>query len=163
MKPRDPSVSLLSTPALPPNLQRIAPSQLYATANIIPETTRLALDGDPKTRWSTRRVQFQGDWFDIALKQPQEVQVLELRDFEDVFETPSALTVTVRDEAGVATTVLSRQELRFYYDQVYHPRSFVMRVVLPKPVRAAGIRIQLNDGVAGRRWSMHEVAVYGPK
>jgi hypothetical protein len=161
MKPKDHSVSLLSTPPLPPNLQRISPSQLFATASLSPETAPLAFDGQPKTRWTTRRGQYQGDWFDIELKQPQKIQALELSDFGEVFEAPSAITITVRDQAGVAQTVLSRSELRFYYDQVYHPRSFVMRVVLPEPVVAAGIRIQLNDGVAGRRWSMHEVAIYG--
>lgn len=160
MKPRDKSVSLLSTPALPERAQRIPTSELTATANIFPEQAALALDGRPRSRWTTRRVQFQGDWFELELKTPRKVQALELRDFGEAFEAPAAFTMIVRDEAGVQTTVLVRPELRYYYDQVFHPRSFVMRLVLPKPTAAKAVRIQLNDSVAGRRFSIHEVALY---
>jgi hypothetical protein len=160
MKPKDKSTSLLSTPALPPNLTRVPSTELFASSSLLPENAHLALDGRPRSRWSTRRGQFQGDWFDLELTSERMVQAIELSDFTEAFDAPAAFTITVRNTEGIQTTVMSRPELRFYYDQVYHPRSFVMRLVLPKPVPAKGIRIRLNDGVAGRRWNIHEVAIY---
>lgn len=160
MPAKDPSVSLLSTPALPPGVKEIPSSELTASASVMTEAAFRAIDGNPNTRWSTRRVQLVNDWFQLDLKRPRKLAAFELTDFDEVFEAPSAFTVTVLDEAGRETVVMTRPELRFYRDQVFHPRSFVMRVVLPKPVSATSLKIRLTDGVAGRRWSLHEVSLY---
>jgi hypothetical protein len=160
MKPKDRSVSFLSTPPRPAGAVRIPNADLGATANIARETVHRAIDGRPQTKWMTRRLQMVNDWYEITLREPRVISAIELSDFEEAFEAPAAFTITARDEAGRESVIFSRPEQRFYYDQVFHPRSFVWRVVPQKQVRAKSIRIQLNDTVAGRRWCMHEIALY---
>ena len=55
---------------------------------------------------------------------------------------------------------MRRPDIRMYRDQVYHPKGFVFRIVLPQPVWASRVRIELMDTVAGRWWSVPEIALW---
>lgn len=156
----DPTASLLSTPKLPSGLTRIPSAELSADASMWPGNVALAVDGKPRTRWTTRRVQLTNDWFELQLKTPRKVRALELTHFRDAFEAPAAFLISARQPDGTYKKVFARPELRFYGDQVFHPRTFAMRIVLPEATLTDALRIQLADGVAGSAWSMHEVAVW---
>jgi hypothetical protein len=156
----DPSATLLSNPPLPEGLARIPNDEITPLASIFPENARFAIDGRGRSRWHTRRVQLTNDWFEFQLKQPMNVRAIELTDFAEAFETPSAFVISARQPDATYKKVFARPEIRFYGDQVFHPRTFEMRVVLPEAVRTDALRIQLVDSVAGARWSIHEAALW---
>jgi hypothetical protein len=154
------SVSLLSTPPLPKGAVKIPRTELWGHAMNQPAAVLQPFDGDPKTIWSSGRNQWPGDWFEIGFARERKVVALELHNFEEAFELPAAFTLSAADAEGKYRPVFVRPALRFYADQVYHPRSFVFRVVLPEPVLTRGLRIELLDTVAGRKWAMHEATVW---
>ena len=93
-------------------------------------------------------------------KGERRVAAIELSGFEDAFEAPAAYRLSVAAATGDYEAVLTQPLLRFYRDQVFHPRSFVQRLVLPEPVLTTGLKIQLLDGVAGHEWTIGEATVY---
>jgi hypothetical protein len=160
LPPVDPSVSLLSTPALPAGAKPIPQKDLTAHASTMDDQVGAAIDGRPATKWGTMRDQLAGDWFEFVFGRERKITALEFRDFAEAFEAPAAFKVSVAMEDGSYHTVLTRPALRFYADQVYHPKSFSFRVVLPESVMTRAVRIDLLDGVAGHEWSIHEANVY---
>ncbi len=160
LPPRDSSMSLLSTPRVPPQARPLARSELRGRASVQSAFAGLALDGNPRSSWGTGRAQLAGDWFEIDFGKEHTVAALELRHFSNAFDAPAAFTLSVQREDGGYDPVFTRPTLRFYSDQVYHPNSFTFRVVLARPARTRAIRIDLLDGVAGHAWSIHEATVW---
>jgi hypothetical protein len=157
---KDGSTSLLPTPKLPEGAVRVPRESLRAYASRESRKAFLAVDGRPGTKWVTSRYQLGGDWFELVLSEPERIVAIELTDFDEAFEAPAAFKISSGEGDGTYRTLVTRPELRFYRDQVYRPRSFVFRVVLPEPVVTDTLRIDLTDGVAGRRWAIHEAAVW---
>jgi hypothetical protein len=156
----DPAIGLLRTPERPKGLVRVDPAQLHARASVNPNQAALALDGSPETMWRTRRQQLPGDWFEVELREPRPLQTLEITDFEEPFDTPLSFRLWAEAPGEGLREVMRRPDLRMYRDQVYHPQGFVFRIVLPQPIWASRIRIELMDTVAGRWWSASEVALW---
>jgi hypothetical protein len=153
-------VGLLRTPPRPKGMVRMNPSQLHARASVNAAQATLALDGSPDTMWQTRRQQLPGDWFEVELREPRPLQVLEITDFQEAFETPLSFRLWAEAPGEGLREIMRRPDLRIYRDQVYHPQGFVFRIVLPRPLWASRIRIELMDTVAGRWWSVPEVALW---
>jgi hypothetical protein len=160
LPPIDPTVSLLATPALPEGAKPIARHDLTAHASTMSEQVEATLDGDASTKWGTMRDQLAGDWFEFAFSNTRKVVALEFRGYAEAFEAPAAFKISALKEDGAYHTVLTRPALRFYADQVYHPKSFTFRVLLPEAVAARALRIDLLDGVAGHEWAIHEASVF---
>lgn len=154
----DEAPSLLDSETLPEGAKPIAHSELSLGASVTSGLER-TMDGDPKTRWTTRKKQMPGHFFEFGLARPRKLAALELSGFEDAFEAPAAFRLTAVTESG-EVQVVSRRAMRFYRDQVYHPKSFVFRLVFPEPVAATSLRLQLTDGVAGHPWTIGEAALY---
>jgi len=156
----DPGAGLVATPELPKGAVRVSTADLRATASVFPQQAVFAFDGKPNTLWTTRRQQLPGDWFEVQLKRPRPVVALEFKDFEEAFGAPSSFKLSVAAPGEELRQVVYRPQLRILRDQVFHPRSFVFRVVLPEPTWADRIRIEIVDTVAGRWWIAHEAAVW---
>jgi hypothetical protein len=156
----DPAVGLLRTPARPKGLVRVSPSQLHARASVNAAQATMALDGSPDTMWQTRRQQLPGDWFEVELREPRPLQALEITDFQEAFDTPLSFRLWAEAPGEGLREIMRRPDLRMFRDQVYHPQGFVFRIVLPQAIWASRIRIELMDTVAGRWWSVPEVALW---
>ena len=160
LPPIDETASLLKTPALPAGAKPIARKELRPLASTMDGDVGAAVDGVASSKWGTRRNQLAGDWFEIGFDAEHKVAAVELANNDEAFEAPAAFEVSVAMEDGTYHTVLTHPALRFYSDQVYHPKSFTFRVVLPEAVRTRAVRIELLDGVAGHEWAIQEAAVY---
>jgi hypothetical protein len=160
LPPSDPSVSLLSTPELPKHLKPLPRSELMPHASIFDQYVEKSLDGNQESRWRTHRNQIAGESWEVVFPSQHKVAALEFGHFKDAFDAPAAFTLSVLQPNGQYVPVVRRPELRFYYDQVYHPKSFVFRLVLPEPVPTFALRMQLLDGVAGHEWSINEATVW---
>jgi hypothetical protein len=156
----DASVSLLSTPELPQNLKPLPRSELLPHASIFDQYVTKSLDGNQESRWRTHRNQIAGEAWEVVFPSQHKVAALEFNHFRDAFDAPAAFTLSVLLPNGQYMPVIRRPEVRFYYDQVYHPKSFVFRVVLPEPVATYALRVQLLDGVAGHEWAINEATVW---
>ncbi|MFI5308205.1 MAG: hypothetical protein ACHQ53_12670 [Polyangiales bacterium] len=156
----DRSTSLLSTSPIPRGAKALDKHTLRGTASMAQFDAAKAFDGNPQSCWRTLSEQAAGDWFEIRLPGKRTVAAIEVDDFVDAFDAPAAFKLSVPEADGTYRAVFTRPRLRFYRDQVYHPKSFAFRVVLPQPVLTDGIRIELLDGVAGHAWSMHEAKVF---
>jgi hypothetical protein len=156
----DAGAGLVPTPALPKGAVRVRAEDLRATASVLPKQAVFAFDGKPNTLWTTRRQQVPGDWFEVQLKRPRPVVAIEISDFEEAFGAPMSFKLSVAAPGEPLREVVNQPHLRIYRDQVYHPRSFVFRIVLPEPTWAERIRIETVDTVAGRWWIAHEAAVW---
>lgn len=160
LRPPGKAAGLLPTPPLPPGARRVASSEMRAFASRESGATALAIDGNPATAWTTERNQAPGDWFDLDLGRDRNLAAIEISDFTEAFDAPLSFKLSLTSEDGTSRTVLERPTLGIYADQVYRPRTFVFRVVLPQPMRARRIRVELIDTVAGRWWSVHEASVW---
>jgi hypothetical protein len=160
LPPRDPSISLLATPELPAGLKPISRREFFSRASVFGSIASRAFDGDAKSFWYSHRNQLAGEWYEIVLAKEHTIAALEFRHFRDAFEAPSAFRVDVASPDGAYHTVFTRPKLRYYSDQVYHPKSFVFRVVLPQPIVGRAVRVTLLDGVAGHEWTISEMSLY---
>lgn len=152
--------ALLPTPPLPSGARSVTPNEMVAFASRESGATGYALDRNPATAWTTQRNQHPGDWFDLDLRRDRNVVAIEFSDFTEAFDAPLSFKLSLTNAEGVSRTVLERPNLRIYADQVIRPRTFVFRVVLPRPMPARRIRVELMDTVAGRWWSVHEASVW---
>lgn len=157
---RDPSLGLLETPALPAGLSEVPRAQIRAQASATPEWLGNALDGDPATKWATRRNQRSGDWFELVFAEPTPVAAVSFTDFDVAFDAPAGFVVTAEREDGSLRPVFARPRLRIDRDQIYDPSGYVFRLVLPQPVLTRRLRFTLTEAVPGRWWSVHEAHVY---
>jgi hypothetical protein len=155
-----PDASLVASPELPAGANEIPREELWGRARNERNDIRTPFDGDATTGWATPREQAAGDWFEVYSAKPRKLVAVELRNFDDAFALPAAFKIQAIDPDGVVKDVFVRPQLRYYADQVYHPRSFVFRVVLPEPVLASGLRIELLDNVAKRPWEFHEASLW---
>jgi hypothetical protein len=156
----DPSLGLLETPSLPAGLSEVPRSELSAQSSATAIGLRLPFDGDPETKWATRRNQRQGDWFEFVFQQPTKVAAVTFTDFAVAFDAPLAFQVSAEAADGSLHPVFTRPRLRIYSEQIYHPNGFEFRLVLPKAVETRRLRFTLMEAVPGRWWSIHEAHVY---
>jgi hypothetical protein len=156
----DPSTTLLSTPELPKNVKPLPRGEMMPHASIFEQYVEKSIDGNHESRWRSHRNQIAGESWEVVFPKEHKVAALEFHHFHDAFDAPAAFTLSVLMPNGQYVPVIRRPEVRFYYDQVYHPKSFVFRLVLPEPVSTYALRMQLLDGVAGHEWSINETTVW---
>lgn len=160
LKNGDPTLELLPTPSLPPAARVVPQSELRATSELRADFAHLALDGDPKTYWTGRRFQRRGEYFELQLREPRKIVALEIEAPEREMDAPVSFRLSGSrgdDDLGI---LLEESSLRFYRDQVFRPKAFVFRLVLPQPILADRLRLTVEQGVPGSYFSIHELRLY---
>lgn len=157
---KDPTLALLDMPALPAGAKRVPHFELRARADLRPESARLATDDDPLTFWTGSRPQVHGQYFEIDLGKPRRVVALEIKNPQHVMDVPMSFELSVALGKTGLRTLVRQSKLRVYREQVFSPKTFVFRVVLPKPTRADRIRIAIAQALPGHYLTIHEAYVY---
>jgi hypothetical protein len=156
----DAALELADTPTLPAGALPIASSELRASANSRADHAREGIDGNPRTFWSSWRLQRRGQYFELELERPRRLVALEIHNPRHPSEVPLSFQLTVAHEGSGWQTVAEQPMLRVYRDQVYSPKTFVFRIVLPKPTPADRIRLTIAQPVPGHRFVIEEARVY---
>lgn len=156
----DPTTELLSTPSLPPDARLIAQDELSASSPLRPHHVHLALDGDPQTYWSGGRFQQQGQYFEVALRTPQKISTLEIEAPPRVMDVPVSFRLSAALGAEALRLIAHEPVLRFYREQIFTPKKFVFRLLLPQPIEADRVRISVEQPVPGSYFSIHEFRLY---
>jgi hypothetical protein len=159
-RPNDPSLALLDTPALPAHAQPVPQRELRAHSNLNPEHLGRAVDGNPETYWSGRRRQARGQYFELELSQPRPVVAFELETHPYVMQVPLSYELSVSQGASGWRTVAQQPVLRLYREQVFSPKNFVFRIVLPSATVADRVRITIDEPLPGHHLVIHEARVY---
>ena len=157
---KDPTLTLAEVPKLPPGARRIPRSELRARANVKPGWARWAVDDNPNSYWTGSRAQQRGHYFELDLQRPRQVVALEIENPEHVMDVPMSFELSVALGASDWQTVVREPKLRVFREQVYTPKTFVYRVVLPLPTRADRIRITIAQALPGHYFTVHEARVY---
>jgi hypothetical protein len=160
LDPEPRSLELLPTPELPGAARRIPRRELRADANLQPELVRLALDDDADSYWTGGRFQEPGQYFELALGVARPVIALEIAVPGRVWDVPSSFRLTAANGNTDLGVIVERPLLRLYRAQIFEPKSFVFRLVLPQPVVLDRLRITLMQPVPGSYFSIHELRVY---
>jgi hypothetical protein len=156
----DPTLELMEPPALPPKATLIPRNELRARASLDPARARLALDGNERTFWTSARYQEQGQSFDVELQSARSVTALEILAPGRVMDVPLSYRLSVAQNDEEYAVVAEQSVLRFYRAQIFSPRTFVFRIVLPEPVRADRVRISVEQPVPGHYFSIGELRLY---
>ncbi len=158
--PGDAEVALLETPALPVGARPVPNGELSASANLRPEHAREAIDGNPRTFWSGSRRQATGQSFELVLARPRRLVAFEIHDPEHVTHVPLSYELSVGQGASGWQKVAEQPVLRVFREQIYSPKTFVFRIVLPNPTVADRIRITIGQSVPDHDFVIHEARVY---
>jgi hypothetical protein len=155
------SVDLLTTPALPDGARPIPQTELRPRASLRPDRASLVLDGNPNTYWTSGRNQAPGQSFEVELgAAPRPVVALEITAPGRVMDVPTSFRLNAMN-GGQDLGVLAEQPLlRFYREQIFEPKNFVFRVVLPRPVALDRLRVSVAQPVPGSYFSIHELRLY---
>lgn len=156
----DPNLALVETPDLPRDAQRVAPELLRATAPLEPNDAARAVDGDPKTAWSTRRHQATGQTFELSLSEPRRLVALEFENQWNQTHVPLAYDVAVANGDSDWQVVAEQPLVRVPKDLVFSPKIFVFRVVFPEPTLAKRVRLTVQQPAPGATFTVHEAHLY---
>jgi hypothetical protein len=151
---------LAEVPLLPEGLRRLAPSELVPFATLEPARARYAADGDATTFWSSRLRQGRGQAFELGLTAPQRVVALEIENEGHEMFLPMSYALEARLYNGAFRVVARQPELQLYRAQVYAPKRFTYRIVLPQPVGADRLRLVVDRPMPEIDIVIHEVNVY---
>lgn len=154
------SLEPLPTPARPPGARLIPQSELRANANVGPDGVSLALDADPATFWTGGRPQEPGQYFEVELAKARPVIALEIDAPGRVWDVPASFSLSATESGGDLGVLVARPMLRLYREQIFEPKNFVFRVVLPKPTTLDHLRITIAQGVPASYFSIHELRLY---
>jgi hypothetical protein len=158
LAPDDPSLRLVETPKLPEGARLVQP--VRATASLAGEAASQAIDGDPGSYWSGRRLQARGQYFELELAESDPVVAFEIDSQWHVSHVPLSFQLSLARSDSSWHTVAEEPVVRVYREQIYSPRTFVFRIVLPRPVHAKRLRISVLQPLPGHEFVVHEARVY---
>src|SRR5690606_13671456 len=125
-------LDLLPMPELPSGVRLIDQTRLQATASLRPEAAAQALDGRTETYWTGRRYQERGQFFEVRLDRPEPIVALEIQSPPRVTDVPVSFQLTASSGEEDLGVIAEQPELRYYEAQIFKPKTFVFRIVLPK-------------------------------
>ena len=160
LDPEPKSLELLPTPELPRAARLIPQREIRADASLQPRLASLALDGQMESYWTGGHFQANGQYFEIALDAARPVIALEIDVPGRVWDVPSSFRLTAANGKTDHGVILERLGLRLYRSQIFEPKNFVFRLVLPRPVTLDRLRITVIEPVPGSYFSIHELRVY---
>ena len=156
-------LSLFVHVPVPPPGPLLSTRALGVAAARRPKRARLAVDGDPATRWATARPRAAGDWFRVDLPAARSVRGVRLS-ADNPADLPPELVVEgspdgVRWERLDAT---GRSEHRYRWGGfgVLDDGAIALRLEFPA-VTVKALRLVLPAGDPVFDWSISELAVYG--
>jgi len=156
----DPALQLLEVPKLPANARVVPYSELRASAALGAGTVGRAVDGDVTSYWSTGRQQARGQYFELQWTRELPVIAFEIDSQRHVSHVPASFELSVAHGASPWRPVARQPVVRVYKEQVYSPKTFVFRVVLPEPTQADRLRISIDQPLPGHEFVVHEARVY---
>jgi len=156
------SLELLPTPPLPDGARLIPQSELRARASLRPDRAGVTLDGDPNTYWTGGRFQAPDQYFEVELNSPRAVAALELTAPGRVMDLPASFRLSAHNGDQDLGVLAERPLLRLHREQIFEPKKFVLRIVLPRPTTLDRLRIAVVQPVPGSYFSIHELRVYAP-
>lgn len=156
----DPSLEPVHVPTLPAGAELVARDQLRASGVQETRYAHKSLDQDPRTFWPGPALQAKGQWFELELREAREVVALEFENRSQVNELPLSYQVSVGSRNAALRTVFEQPAVRLYHEQIYSPKTFVWRVVLPAPVLAERVRITIDQALPGHGFRVHEARVW---
>jgi hypothetical protein len=157
------SLELLPIPALPAGARSIPQTEIRARASLRPERASQAIDGDPRTYWTGGRVQAPGQHFEVELSAPRPIVALDIVAPGREMDVPASFRLSAGNGPDDLGVLAERPLLRLHRAQIFEPKNFVFRVVLPKPITLDRLRITVAQPVPGSYFSIHELRVYGAR
>jgi hypothetical protein len=154
------SLELLATPELPGGARQIPQRELRADANLQPELAGLAIDGEAGSYWTGGGLQAPGQYFELALSTARPVVALEIDVPGRIWDVPASFRLTAASGNAELGVIVERPELRLYRAQIFEPKNFVFRLVLPQPVTLDRLRLTVMQPTPGSYFSIHELRVY---
>ena len=154
---------LVPTPDLPAGVVQVERAHLTAAALVNPRRVRDAFDDDPATSWTTQRNQRGGDWFELNVADNRPIAAIEIEPGEHTLEVPLSFEISTADPMfplARLRPVLLRPWTFFYEQQIFTPKSFVWRVVLPEPVPVRRLRITLREATPNQAWTIPEIRLW---
>lgn len=154
---------LVPTPGLPVGAVQVEASHLTAAALVNPRRVRDAFDGDPGTFWTTQRTQRRGDWFELNVADERPIAAIEIEPGEHTLEVPLSFEISATDPTfpmARLRPVLVRPWTFFYEQQVFTPKTFVWRVLLPEPIAVRRLRITLREATPNQAWVIPEIRLW---
>jgi hypothetical protein len=141
----------------------LAARALRVTASRHAERARLAIDGDPATRWATAGPRAAGDWFRVDLSAARSV-----RGGRIAVANPADLPGQVVIEGSpdgvrwdrLAATLRPETRHRWGGFGLLDDGALALRFEFP-PATLAALRLTLPAGDPLFDWSIHELSVYG--
>jgi len=157
---QDPTLGLLEVPQLPARAELVPPSALHATASVEARRAQRGVDGDLRSYWSTQQDQARGQYFELGFARELPVVAFEIDSQWHVSDVPLSFELSLA-RAGSPWKIVAKEPLvRVYKEQIYSPKTFVFRVVLPEPTRADRLRISVSQPLPGHEFVVHEARVY---
>jgi len=154
---------LAPTPELPVGAVEVEASHLTAAALVNPRRVHDAFDGDPGTFWTTQRTQRGGDWFELNVADDRPIAAIEIEPGEHTLEVPLSFEISATDPTfpmARLRPVLLRPWTFFFEQQVFTPKTFVWRVVLPEPIPVRRLRITLREATPNQAWVIPEIRLW---
>ena len=157
---QDPALGLLEVPKLPERAELVPPSAFRASASLEGRRAARGVDGDLRSYWSTQQNQARGQYFELAFKRELRVVAFEIDSQWHVSHVPLSFQLSLARAGSPWKTVAEQPVVRVYKEQIYSPKTFVFRVVLPEPTRADRLRISVGQPLPGHEFVVHEARVY---
>ena len=138
----------------------IPQTELRPRSSLRRERAARVLDANPSTYWTGGRYQAPGQYFEVELGAPRPVVALELTAPGRVMDVPASFRLSAMNGSEDLGVLAERPLLRFYREQIFEPKNFVFRVVLPRPVTLDRLRITVAEPVPGSYFSIHELRLF---
>src|SRR5581483_6889558 len=139
-----------------------AAAAVVATASRHANRARLAVDGDPATRWATAAPRAAGDWFRVDLARPRRIRALRLASSNPA-DLPPALTLEASPDGAswipVRAALHVERGARWGGFALLGDQATALRLEFA-PVAARALRVALPAGDPVFDWSIHELTVY---
>jgi hypothetical protein len=143
--------------------RRVPAGEIRVTASRNPKAARLAVDGDPATRWGTAGPRAAGDWFRVDLAASRPVRGLRLAAANPA-DHPAAVTVerSLDGERWEPLPATLRSEHRYRWAGLGILDDGIVALTLDfPPATLKALRLVLPAGDPQFDWSISELAVYG--
>lgn len=159
----DPSLHLVPVPAIPGDAELVPSAGLRARGIVKSQYAHKSLDGHADTYWPGPEGQARGQWYELSSSEPRRVVAIEFENRQHQNHLPLSYQIQVANGQEPLRTVLDRPTVRLFHEQVFSPKTYVWRVVLPEPVLADRVRVVVGQPLPGHGFWVHEARLWVSK